>query len=167
MSKRETDLAPRLVMAAAVRAALFLGFWLMISGWDATDLPAGLAAVGVATWASLALLPAPKSRLRFMALLALALDFFRQSVVSGFDVARRALRPRLQLQPGFVTYPLRLPPGNARSAFCALASLLPGALPTGTDDRGALLVHCLDVGQPIAAELAAEESLFIRMLGHE
>jgi hypothetical protein len=40
-------------------------------------------------------------------------------------------------------------------------------LPTGTGDNGALLVHCLDVDQPIAANLAAEESVFIRALGHD
>ena len=150
-----------------MRGALFLAFWLMISGWAAKDLPVGAAAAAIATWTSLALLPTPRLRLRFTALAALALNFFRQSAVSGFDVARRALAPRLQLRPGFVTYPLRLPPGNARSAFCALASLLPGTLPTGTDDSGALVVHGLDVRQSIAAELSAEKSLFIRTLGHE
>ncbi|MGB6981125.1 MAG: Na+/H+ antiporter subunit E, partial [Methylocella sp.] len=71
------------------------------------------------------------------------------------------------LRPGFVAYPLRLPPGGARSAFCALSSLLPGTLPTGTGDNGALLVHCLDVDQPIAVNLATEETLFIRALGHD
>ena len=44
---------------------------------------------------------------------------------------------------------------------------MPGTLPTGTDDRGALLVHCLDVGQPVVANLAAEERLFIRAVGGE
>jgi multicomponent Na+:H+ antiporter subunit E len=102
-----------------------------------------------------------------MFLVALALRFVRQSVVSGTEVAWRALNPRLRLRPGFVVYPLRLSPGGARSAFCALSSLLPGTLPTGTDDNGALLVHCLDVDQPIAANLASEESVFIRALGHD
>jgi multicomponent Na+:H+ antiporter subunit E len=91
----------------------------------------------------------------------------RQSVVSGTEVAWRALNPKLPPRPGFVVYPLHLPPGGARSAFCALSSLLPGTLPTGTGDNGALLVHCLDVDQPIAANLAAEESVFIRALGHD
>lgn len=57
---------------------------------------------------------------------------------------------------------MRLPAGGARSAFCALSSLMPGTLPTGIDEKGALLVHCLDIGQPVAANLAAEERLFIR-----
>ena len=57
------------------------------------------------------------------------------------------------------------PPGGKRSAFCALSSLMPGTLPTGTDEQGALLVHCLDMSQPVAANLAAEERLFIRAFG--
>ena len=42
---------------------------------------------------------------------------------------------------------------------------MPGTLPTGTDEEGALLVHCLDRGQPVAANLEAEERLFIRAVG--
>ncbi len=166
MSAPEDDAAPR-VRAAVARAALFLGFWLMISGRNLSDLPVGLAAVAAATWTSLRLLPAGGSRPRPVFLAALTLRFVRQSVVSGTEVAWRALNPRLQLRPGFVVYPLHLSPGGARSAFCALSSLLPGTLPTGTDGHGALLVHCLDVDQPIAANLASEESVFIRALGHD
>ncbi len=40
-----------------------------------------------------------------------------------------------------------------------------GTLPTGTDEQGALLVHCLDISQPVAANLRAEERLFIRAFG--
>ena len=150
-----------------MRAAIFLGLWLMVSGPSLADLPVGLAAVAAATWLSLRLLPAGKSRPRPVFLAALALRFVRQSVVSGTDVAWRALDPNLSLRPGFVAYPLRLPPGGARSAFCALSSLLPGTLPTGVDENGALLVHCLDVDQPVAANLAEEEALFMRALGHD
>lgn len=166
MSAPEDDAAPR-VTVAAVRAALFLGFWLMISDRNLSDLPVGLAAVAAATWTSVRLLPARGSRPRPVFLAALAMRFVRQSVVSGTEVAWRALNPRLQLRPGFVVYPLHLSPGGARSAFCALSSLLPGTLPTGTDEHGALIVHCLDVNQPIAANLASEESVFIRALGHD
>jgi multicomponent Na+:H+ antiporter subunit E len=166
LSAPEDDAAPR-VRVAAVRAALFLGYWLMISGRNLNDLPVGLAAVAAATWTSLRLLPAGGSRPRPVFLAALALHFVRQSVVSGTEVAWRALNPKLPLRPGFVVYPLHLPPGGVRSAFCALSSLLPGTLPTGTGDNGALLVHCLDVDQPIAANLAAAESVFIRALGHD
>jgi multicomponent Na+:H+ antiporter subunit E len=139
----------------------------MISGWALADIPVGIAAAAGAAWTSLRLLPlGAKSNLRLAPLAALGATFFRQSIVAGTDVARRALSPRLQLQPGFVLCPLRLPPGGERSAFCALSSLMPGTLPTGTDENGELIVHCLDIEQPVAASLSAEERLFIRALGH-
>jgi multicomponent Na+:H+ antiporter subunit E len=166
LSAREDDGSPRLASAAASRAALFFAFWLAISGWTASDLPVGLIGAAGAAWTSLALLPAEGSWLRLGALATLAVSFFRGSVMAGFDVARRALRPELDLRPGFVTAPLRLPPGNARNAFCALASLMPGTLPVGTDE-GSLLIHGLDVAQPIAQNLAHEEALFMRALGDE
>ena len=118
-----------------------------------------------ATWVSLRFLPPLGSRYRLTAIASLAASFFRQSVVSGLDVAWRALTPNLRLKPGLVPCPLRLPEGGKRSAFCALSSLMPGTLPTGTDEQGALLVHCLDIGQPVAANLKAEERLFIRAVG--
>ena len=149
-----------------MRAALFFALWLAISGWKAADLPVGFAAAAAAAWTSLALLPAQGSRLRLGGLAALAISFFRGSVMAGFDVARRALRPELDLRPGFVRAPLRLPPGNARNAFCALASLMPGSLPVSTDEDS-LLIHGLDLAQPIAQNLAHEEVLFMRALGDE
>lgn len=162
----DADGPPRLAIAAVSRASLLFAFWLAISGWKAADLPVGVAAVAGATWISLALLPAKGAWLRLGALAALAVSFLRGSVVSEFDVARRALRPELELRPGFVTAPLRLPPGNARNAFSALASLMPGTLPVGMEDD-TLIIHGLDIAQPIAQDLAHEEALFMRALGDE
>ena len=167
MSNSTGDASGGLKRAAAARGAIFLAFWLMISGWAPADFPVGLAAVAGATWTSLRLLPHGRSRMSIVSLASLVASFLRQSIVSGTDVAWRALNPKLQLRPGFVACPLRLPAGGQRSAFCALSSLMPGTLPTGTDEHGALLVHCLDVGQPVTANLAAEERLFIRAVGGE
>jgi multicomponent Na+:H+ antiporter subunit E len=137
----------------------------MISGWAPVDLPVGLAAVVGATWVSLRFLPPLASRYGLAAIAWLVASFFRQSLVSGVDVAWRALSPSLKLEPGLVACPLHLPEGGKRSAFCALSSLMPGTLPTGTDEQGAVLVHCLDMRRPVAANLKAEEQLFIRAFG--
>jgi multicomponent Na+:H+ antiporter subunit E len=139
----------------------------MIAGYDPVDLPIGLIAAAAATWTSLRLLPAVKVKLRLPALATFVVHFMRQSVSSGVEVAWRAFSPRLPLDPGFVVYPCRLRSAGSRDAFCALSSLLPGTLPAGANEEGALLIHCLDVGQPIAANLAAEEALFSRAIGHE
>jgi multicomponent Na+:H+ antiporter subunit E len=139
----------------------------MIAGYEPVDLPVGLITAAAATWASLRLLPAAKVQFRLSSLVAFALHFIRQSASSGVEVAWRAFSPRLPLNPGFVIYPCRLRSAGTRSAFCALSSLLPGTLPAGSDENGALLVHCLDVGQPVAANLAREEALFSRAIGHD
>jgi multicomponent Na+:H+ antiporter subunit E len=151
--------------AAAGRAVLFLLLWLILAGFHVGDLPAAVVAVAGATWASFRLLPPGGRRPSLLGIARLVLRFPWQSIVAGCDVARRALDPKLPLRPGFVTYAPRLPQGIARDAFCAAASLMPGSVPADTNEDGALLVHCLDVGQPVAAQLAKEEALFIRALG--
>jgi multicomponent Na+:H+ antiporter subunit E len=154
------------VRRAAWRAAAFLGLWLVLSGADPGDLPAGIVATVAATWTSLQLLPPGRSRSSLAALAGLALRFARQSVVAGVDVAWRALDPRLPLRPGFVAYPVRFPPGTARNTFTTLTSLLPGTVPAG-DERGQLVYHCLDVDQPVVSQLAAEEAALARALRNE
>ena len=147
-----------------VRALGFLVLWVILTAGSRADLGAGAVAALAATWASLSLLPSDTSRVRPAALVRLALRFLRQSVVAGIDVARRALDPRLPLHLGFVVYPVGLPSGPARNMFTTLMSLLPGTVPTGSDERGGLLIHCLDTGQPVAAQLTTEEEVFARVI---
>ena len=100
-----------------------------------------------------------------MPLAGFFLRFLRQSIVAGMDVAWRALHPGLPLRPGYVIYQSHLPPGLMQSAFCTETSLVPGTLPSGLDENGAVIVHCLDLDQPVVAQLAAEETLLARALG--
>ena len=156
--------------SAPVVIARFLGslcLWFVLAGPGPAALTIGVFAAGLATWTSLRLLPPSRGRPRFAFLIVLMIRFAWQSLVAGIDVARRALSPRLRLRPGFVVYPIRLKPSPARNAFLTLSSLLPGTLPTGLDEDGAVLIHCLDVGQPMVEEMAAEELLLIRALGKE
>src|SRR5262245_38291807 len=141
--------------AAGVRGAGFAAVWVALTGTG--NMPTGLATAAAAAWLSLHLLPPGELRLRPVALPRLALRFAWRSLLAGWDVAWRAFDPRLPLRPGFVTYRAGLAPGPARSAFAALSSLLPGSLPAGEEGE-ALLYHCLDVGEPVAAQLAVEEA---------
>jgi hypothetical protein len=88
----------------------------------------------------LRLLPVGAWRFSPFRLTTLALHYLRQSVVAGVQVAWLALNPRLPLRLGFVTYAVQLAPGAARNTFCTLSSLLPGTLPAGSDERGALII---------------------------
>jgi multicomponent Na+:H+ antiporter subunit E len=149
--------------ASLVRATGFLAFWLVLFGLNPADLPVAALTAAAATWASLRLLPPGRWRLRPLALVRLALRFLCQSVVAGIDVARRALDPRMPLRPGFVAYPVSFPPGTARNVFATLTSLLPGTVPAG-EASGQLVYHCLDVDQPVASQLAAEETALARAI---
>jgi len=150
---------------AVFRTVWSFVLWIMLTGGNRADLAAGAAAALMATWASLGLLGPGESHVRPIALVGFALRFLRQSVLAGADVARRALDPRLPLNPGFTVCPVGLPRGPARNMFTALMSLLPGTLPTGPDKTGGFLIHCLDVEQPVAAQFAKEEALFAAVIG--
>ena len=148
---------------AVARATSFFVLWIMLTGGNPADLVAGAVAALAVTWASLRLLPPGTRRVQPIALARLVVCFLHQSVVAGVDVARRALDPQLPLHPGFVVYSVGLPRGPARNMFTTLMSLLPGAVPTGSDEKGGLLIHCLDAEQPVVAQLAAEEEAFARV----
>ena len=109
-------------------------------------------------------MPAQRWNLRLIKLAEFVLHFLRQSIAAGMDVAWRALDPWLRLRPGFVVYQALLPPGTTRDAFCAIMSLLPGTLPCGPAEGNGLTIHCLDLTQPVAEELAAEEALCMQTL---
>ena len=164
MSNTDTPSPSRI---ASGRFALFLAFWLMIAGYKVADLPVGVISAVSATWASLKLMPATTARLRFLPFVMFVLHFVRQSASAGMEVAWLAFNPRMPLNPGFIVFRCHLRTTATRSAFCAISSLLPGALPTGTNEEGDLVIHCLDVSKPVTAGLAMEEVLLTRVLGHD
>jgi len=143
----------------------FFGFWLVLSGVKPVDLLVGALAAMAATWVSLRALPQGQWSFRPGAFVRFVARFLRQSIGAGIDVAWRALDPRLPLRPGFVVYRSQLPVGAARNAFCTVTSLLPGTLPCGSDQGDGLLIHCLDTDQPVCAQLAVEETLFVQIAG--
>jgi multicomponent Na+:H+ antiporter subunit E len=149
--------------AALVRGALFLLFWSALIGVSWSSLAVGLVTAAGATWTSLRLLPPGSQRVRLWPLAALLPRFLWQSLLAGWDVARRAFDPRLPLRPGFVVFPSVHAPGHLRNTFATIASLLPGTLPCGESEDG-IVFHCLDVGQPVVAQLTAEEAALASVL---
>ena len=146
------------------RALLYFGLWIIIDqSAKPVNLLFGVAATMAATWASLKLLPPEGGRARIGKLLLLLPHFLWQSLVAGWDVARRAFAPRLPLRPGFVDYAPRLPRGSARNAFELISSLLPGSVPTA-ETEATIEYHCLDTQQPVAEQLAAEEQAYAEAL---
>jgi multicomponent Na+:H+ antiporter subunit E len=153
--------------AILVRGVAYFALWMIMAGGRLAEVAPGLAAATLATWISLVLLPLDPAfaQVRALAVLRLALRFVWGSVVAGLDIARRAFSPSLPLKPGYVTYPVALPPGTSRNLFTSLTSLMPGTLPTGTDESGHVIYHCLDVEQPVQQELGQEEAQLVAALG--
>jgi len=148
--------------ALLARAGIFFVLWGILIGPEHRLV--GLAVAAAATAASLRLLPPARHRPRVERVPAFVLRFAWQSVVGGWDVARRAFDPHLTIRPGFVRYPVGFPPGPARNVFTVVTGLVPGTVPADEDGES-VTYHCLDVSQPVAAQLAAEEAALARLFG--
>jgi multicomponent Na+:H+ antiporter subunit E len=149
---------------ALVRGLMFFGLWVvLLPSVKPSDLAISVAATISATYASLRLLPPETGRVRVAVLLALVPRFLWQSLLAGIDVARRALAPNLPLRTGFVDYQTGFPRGHARNNFATITSLMPGTVPAG-DGPDSIEFHCLDTGQPVAAQMADEERRLAKAL---
>ncbi|MBR0650260.1 Na+/H+ antiporter subunit E [Roseomonas terrae] len=153
-------------MAVAVfRFALLLLLWVAIAGAAPADLPVGAAGSAIGAWASLRLIPPARITPRPAALAMLVLRFPWQALRAGVEVASIALDPRRRAAPATIAWTPRLPPGPARDAFLAYASLLPGTLPAGEMPGGAIAIHALDGSTDVAAAMTLEETRFTRAFG--
>lgn len=155
----------RRIESVLVRLMIFGLIWVILADPVVEDWPGMAVGVLAATATSLALLPPTTARMRPLTLLRLAGRFARQSLLGGLDVGWRALHPRMPMRPGLRLHDSRLPPGNARNVLRALASAVPGVLPCGETETGVLIVHCLDDAEEVDATLAADEGLFLRLIG--
>src|SRR5262249_8696499 len=117
---RRSSLAGPWRLAAVTRACAFLGLWVVLIGPGPGNLVVGVLTAAAATWVSVRLLSPGSIPLRPLALPSLALRFAWMSVVAGWDIARRALDPRLPVRPGFVAYPVGFARGPVRNALPTL-----------------------------------------------
>lgn len=152
------DAASR-VFPAARRLVLFAAIWIILTGGEALLL--GAPAVSAACWFSFRLLP-PVRPLRLSRVIAMGPGFLRRSLLGGLDVARRALTPRMPLNPGWIGVDVDLPEGG-RVALGGELSLMPGTLVAGSDGRR-LLVHVLDRDQDVERMVRQEASRLGRAL---
>ena len=86
------------------RFGAYLALWIILIEFSVTNFAVGLLAAAWATWISVRLLPVSNRQFSPTALVRFAMRIPWQSLVAGADVARRALDPRMPLQPGFITY---------------------------------------------------------------
>ena len=134
-----------LLLSFLLRFLSFAVLWWILAEGVIFDAWFILAAVLVVTVVSYRVFPIGGSwHFRLLPLLAFVPFFIRHSVLGGLDVARRALRRDMPLEPGFLDYPLRCG-GKTRFLLAWVVSLLPGTASIALDG-GILRVHLLDCG---------------------
>lgn len=132
----------------ARRILLFSVFWWVLSGGDAHGWMIGAPFILVASWLSLQLWT--DALISLAGVLRFVPWFAYQSLAGAADVAWRALRPSMPLQPGLVRHRLRLPSGLCRVSLANVISMLPGTLSADlVDDE--LVIHTLDTGRDMHA----------------
>ena len=145
------------------RASLLaFGWWALAEG-DRTAFAFGVPVVFGATLVSLALSPPARSpsRLRGTAIVRLVGFFLLGSMRSGWDIACRALSPRLPLSPVIVHHSTRLT-GSAQIAFRSINALMPGTLSIDVIDDDIRIHALVDRGEALKHELEFLESHLAR-----
>jgi len=135
-------LAQRPALRGALRLLLIgAGLWLILTSGQPPGL-IGLLVIVSAIWAGTVFGSQTMYPWRPLQLLLFIGYFLRGSLLGGVDVALRALRPNMPIEPCFVRYVLNVPAGKPRTLLVTAISLMPGTL--SVDLQGdELLVHLL------------------------
>jgi len=81
----------------------------------------------------------------------LAWLFVIELLKSAWSVARTVVRPRMELAPGIIAYPLRVESDVGITLLANLITLTPGTLSVDvSEDRRYLYIHALDCSDPEA-----------------
>lgn len=152
------------VRASLFRFLLLMLIWLILAGTpEALVFGAFIAAAASAL--SLWLTPPAQYRLRLGRLPGFIAFFVWQSLLAGWDVARRTLHPALPLHPEILELRIRVPAGAPTWWLMLIITLLPGTLSVRLQHPSRLEVHCLDATQPVADSIHETERRILRLFG--
>ncbi|HDZ56966.1 MAG TPA: sodium:proton antiporter [Pseudomonas xinjiangensis] len=150
-----------LIMHSFFWLAIYTAFWLLLAGTEGWYI--GIPAVLAATWLSRQLHLRPWL-FRLQHLPTFLWLFFAELCTGGWDVARRALHPRLPLDPAWVHYPLTCKQPRVRLMLSATVGMMPGTLAT-VIEGDCLTLHVLDQHQPWHTNIARLERELDNLMG--
>ncbi len=143
----------------SARLAILALFWSVLSGGNRESWVIGGPVVLIATAWSHMISGRVRHPLRPVGLIRFLPFFLWRSFCASIDVARRALHPKVLLDPALLDFTLHLPVGAPRLFMANVVSLLPGTLSAElAGDR--LRVHVLDTRTDFFEDL---QSLEIRV----
>ena len=125
----------------------------------------GAVVATVATALSVWLTPPAVHLLRLERLPRFVFFFLWQSLLAGWDVARRTLHPALPLHPEILEVRVHVPAGAPTWWLMLIITLLPGTLSVRLQHPSRLEVHCLDARQPVADSILETERQILRLFG--
>lgn len=134
------------------RIVIFSLVWFALTGADTASWLFGVPAVLMASYLSLLVAPADILKISIAGAISFIPFFLLQSLYSGVDVMRRALSPRLPVNPDLMLYQTYLPEGAPRIFLVNTISLLPGTLSADLHDNN-VTVHIIDKDLPIWANI--------------
>lgn len=124
--------------------AVFSGFlWWIFTGGDPHSWVVGIPVVLLAASVRMMVPPGGSSSFSIRGWLGLIPTFLWQSLLGGWDVARRVFSPRLPIDPVFFEFRLGLQETASRWFFINLINLTPGTLSARLVGE-VLLIHTLD-----------------------
>jgi multicomponent Na+:H+ antiporter subunit E len=129
--------------ALVTRLVLLALLWVTLVEGHPQGLSVGLLVLPLVAWASLVFEPSRGARLLPLALLRLLPLFAWQAVRGSFEVARRALHPRLPIAPGCLRVRCHVQDEAARRFLAHVVSLVPGSLAAEVQGDW-LTLHLLD-----------------------
>lgn len=158
------------IPALLLRTVSLILVWFVLAEGDLDYWMYAVPSVALAASVSLRLLPirpARAPRLRQLgAAVGLLLWFLRGALIGGVDVAARAVRRPVDIDPMLVQAQIRLPPGLTRVVALWMLNLMPGTLVVRAEGDVAE-IHALD---PALHPVAAWEDLQARVAavaGHD
>jgi multicomponent Na+:H+ antiporter subunit E len=155
---------PQSLLRLSASLAILALLWFLLTGGDRASWVLGGPVVLLATACSHLMSGRLRHRWRPGGLLRFLPFFFWRSFCASVDVARRALHPKVLLDPDFMDFHLDLPSGAPRLFMANVVSLLPGTLSAElSGDR--LRVHVLDAGSGVLEELQDVEKRVARVFG--
>jgi multicomponent Na+:H+ antiporter subunit E len=153
-----------LVKETLIRFSLFSLLWGTLIGSDWEGWLFGVPVIALTTYISLIMVPRLAWKFRPLSLLSFSIFFFWHALRGGIDVIGRAFHPYLPINPGFLNYEFRLPPGSARVFLVFITSLLPGTLSSFLQEDQ-LVIHALDIKQPLPQQIQELEEQVANLFG--
>lgn len=132
--------APAAVLS---RLAWLTLLWLLLSEAELRSPAVAALTVAAATFASVRLWATRRGAVRWAHVPALALYFFRASLMGGVDVARRAFSREMSLDVGLIRHQTALATEAGLVCFVWMVSLMPGTASVDLDGSR-LTVHVID-----------------------